>query len=92
MPGGKSGPERDRAAARGGGEADGEADGEGSTVRKEPSHPLSRELSQRESLWTRLCNFMGMGIALCLCNTKAKLAIKRKNKGEFSRGANNNVK
>ena len=53
----------------------GEADGEGSTVRKEPSHPLSRELSQRESLWTRLCNFMGMGIALCLCNTKAKLAI-----------------
>ena len=31
----------------------GVADGEGSTVRKEPSHPLSRELSQRESLWMR---------------------------------------
>ena len=31
----------------------GVADGEGSTVRKEPSHPLSRELSHRESLWKR---------------------------------------
>ena len=28
------------------------------------------------SLWTRSCIFRGMGFALCLCNTKAKLAIK----------------
>ena len=27
------------------------------------------------SLWTRSCIFRGMGFALCLCNTKAKLAI-----------------
>ena len=38
---------------------------EGSTVRKEPSHPLSRELSQRESLWTRSSIFKGMGFARC---------------------------
>ena len=25
----------------------------------------------------RSCNFRGMGFALCLCNTKAKLAINR---------------
>ena len=59
----------------------GEADGEGSTVRKEPSHPLSRELSQRESLWMRSFFFRGIGFARsrrCLqhCNTKAKPAIK----------------
>ena len=39
-----------------------------------PSHPLSRELSQRESLRTR--NLRGMGFARCICNTKAKPAIK----------------
>ena len=27
--------------------------------------------------------FRGMGFALCLCNTKAKLAIKQNNKQEF---------
>ena len=55
----------------------GEADGEGLTVRKEPSHPLSRELSQRESLWMRSFFFRGMGFARSICNTKAKLAIKQ---------------
>ena len=69
-------------AGRGGGEAD----GEGSTVRKEPSHPLSRELSQRESLWTRSCNFRGMGFALYFCNTKAKLVIKQYIRKEFDGG------
>ena len=47
------------------GRGGGEADGEGSTVRKEPSHPLLRELSQRESLWTRSSIFRGMGFARC---------------------------
>ena len=32
------------------------------------------------SLWTRSCIFRGMGFALCLCNTNAKLAIKRNDK------------
>ena len=59
------------------GRGGGEADGEGGAVRKEPSHPLSRELSQRESLWTRSCNLRGMVIAQCICNTNAKQAIKR---------------
>ena len=50
-----------------------------------PSHPLSRELSLRESLWTRSRIFRGMGFARsrrCLqrCNTKAKLAIKQNDK------------
>ena len=62
------------------GRGGGEADGEGSTVRKEPSHPLSRELSQRESLWLRSCILRGMGFALCLCKTKAKPAIKHNDK------------
>ena len=44
-----------------------------------PSHPLSRELSQRESLKMR-ATLGGMGIAPCLCNTKAKLAIKQNDK------------
>ena len=43
-----------------------------------PSHPLSRELSQGESLWMRSFIFRGMGLALCLCNIKAKLAIKQR--------------
>ena len=72
------------------GRGGGEADGEGSTVRKEPSHPLSRELSQRESLWTRSCIFRGMGFARCprclqRCNTNAKLAIKENDKYNFVR-------
>ena len=29
----------------------------------------------KENLWMRSCIFRGMGFALCLCNTKAKLAI-----------------
>ena len=39
------------------------------------------------SLYTReplvLCIFRGMGFALCLCNTKAKLAKKQNDKHEF---------
>ena len=31
------------------------------------------------------CNFRGVGFALCLCNTKAKLAIKQNGKLEFSK-------
>ena len=34
--------------------------------------------SRREPL--DACNFRGMGFALCLCNTKAKLAIKQNDK------------
>ena len=52
----------------------------------------SNEKPPRGSLRTRSCNFRGMGFAQCICLTNAKLAIKRKNKCEFSRGANNNVK
>ena len=44
-----------------------------------PSHPLPRELSRRESLRAR-ATLKGMGFALCLCNTKAKLAIKQRDK------------
>ena len=32
------------------------------------------------SLWMRSFIFRGMGFALCLCNTKAKLAIKQNDK------------
>ena len=43
------GDEKASPSGRGGGEAD----GEGKNAQKEPSHPLSRELSRRESLWMR---------------------------------------
>ena len=38
---------------------------------------LRRQLPPGGSLWIRSCNLRGMGFALCLCNTKAKLAINR---------------
>ena len=41
------------------------------------------------SLWTRSCIFRGMGFALCLCNTKAKLAIKQNDKLEFDEEVKN---
>ena len=37
---------------------------------------LRRQLPPGGSLWTRSCNFRGMGFARSLCNTKAKLVIK----------------
>ena len=40
--------------------------------------------SEREPM-VRSCIFRGMGFARCLCNTKAKLAIKRNDKFSFSK-------
>ena len=59
------------------GRGGGEADEEGSTARKEPSHPLSRELSQRESLWLRSCIFRGMGFAQTGDKTERYIRIFR---------------
>ena len=54
----------------------GEADGEGGAVRKEPSHPLSRELSQRESLFTRA----SLGVwALPEARVASNAVIQRRN-------------
>ena len=67
----------------------GVADGEGKLLQRLPSHPLSRELSQRESLWVR--NLRGMGFARSpRCkqrrNTKAKLAINDNKRGVIMDG------
>ena len=45
----------------------------GERVRQAPSHPLSRKLSLRESLWMRSCSLEGTGFARSLFHTKAKL-------------------
>ena len=44
---------------------------------------LTKSLPPGGSLWTRSCICRGMGFALCLCHTKAKLAIKQNDKQEF---------
>ena len=44
----------------------------------------ARRPSRRETLDVR--NFRGMGFSLCLCNTKAKLAIKQNSNKDVENG------